>query len=71
MDKRLLIEPLKGPNYATCLVQAKMALIKDSLYNLVTGTEAAPADTATQAVKSAYKVRADKALAIIVLSYTY
>ena len=68
MDKRLLIEPLKGPNYATWLVQAKMALIKDSLYNLVTGTEAAPADTATQAVKSAYKVRADKALAIIVLS---
>ena len=60
------IVPLVGSgNYATWKVQVQMALKKEGLWKLVTGTEAAPGaggDTA------GYENRLDKALAIIVLS---
>ena len=39
---KVLIEPLNGQNYATWKVQCKMALIKDGLWNIVTGTEGEP-----------------------------
>ena len=40
--RKVLIEPLNGQNYATWKVQCKMALIKDGLWNIVTGTEGEP-----------------------------
>ena len=36
---KVLIEPLNGQNYATWKFQCKMVLIKDRLWNIVTGTE--------------------------------
>ena len=68
-SKSVTVVPLNGSNYGTWKVQCRMALVKDGLWSIVsgTGTETAPADT--EAEKFAKFVsRRDKALAIIVLS---
>ena len=38
----ILIMLLNGPNYATWKVQCKLALMKEGLWNFVTGDENAP-----------------------------
>lgn len=58
--------PLNSSNYATWRIQCKLALIKDGLWGIVSGTEAAPASGAEAVAKFAW--RKDKALATIVLA---
>ena len=60
---KVLIKPLNGTNYATWKVQCKMALIKDGLWNIVTGTEGEPENE-----RAKYMLRKGRALATIVLS---
>ena len=62
---KILIKLLNGPNYATWKVQCKMALIKEGLWNIVTGNEHAPENQGEQ-VK--YFLQRDHALVTIVLS---
>ena len=63
--------PLTGTNYPTWRVQCKMALMKDNLWGIVSGSETEPrrpdqgGDVATH---GKFVVRRDKALAIIVLA---
>ena len=63
--KKILIKPLNGSNYATWKVQCKMALIKEGLWNIVTGNENAPDNQGEQAK---YLLQRDRASATIVLS---
>ena len=61
------IVPLTGNNFPTWKVQCKMALMKDGLWGLVSGTETVPSeDNAEQYSK--FVMKRDRALAIIVLS---
>ena len=63
--RTILIKPLNGPNYITWKVPCKMALIKEGLWNVVTGNENAPEN---QGEKAKYLLRRYHALATIVLS---
>ena len=66
-SKTVAVVPLNGANYSTWKVQCRMALIKDGLWGIVNGSEAAPDET--DADKHAKFVsRRDRALATIVLS---
>ena len=62
---KVLIKPLNGHNYATWKVQCKMALTKDGLWKIVTGTEGEPE---AEADRAKYLLRKDFALAMFVLS---
>ena len=65
-SKTVAVVPLNSSNYSTWKIQCRMALIKDGLWGLVSGTETAPAEgTAEQA---RFVSRKDKALATIVLA---
>ena len=69
MKQAVSIVPLKGgSNYATWKVQCAMTLKKEGVWNIVDGTEAAPARTAGEKERERYATRRDKALATIVLS---
>ena len=46
---KILIKWTKSPNYANWKVQCKMALIKEGLWNIVTGNENAPESQGGQA----------------------
>ena len=46
---KILIKLLNGPKYGTWKVQCKMALIKEGLWNIVTGNENAPENQGEQA----------------------
>ena len=61
----MAIIPLNGRNYGTWKVQAKMALLRDGLWGIVQGTEAAPGEAVALAK---FNVRRDRALAILGLS---
>ena len=63
--KHFLIVPLNGSNYATWKVQCTMALKKDRVWRIVSGTEVAPEDAREL---ERYNGRKDKALSTIVLS---
>ena len=41
-SKTVTIVPLKGENYPTWKVQCRMALVRDGLWGIVSGTETAP-----------------------------
>lgn len=60
------IVPLDGKNYPTWKVQCRMALMKDSLWGIVSGTEEAPEENGDARKK--FMARRDRALAIIVLA---
>ena len=62
-----MITSLKGSNYATWKIQCKMALLKDNLWSIVSGSETAPETTATDKYAK-YLCKKDRALAIIVLA---
>ena len=69
-ELKTAIVPLNGKNYPTWKVQCRMALVKDSLWGIVSGKEAAPTlegDAQTSALAK-YLARRDRALAIIVLA---
>ena len=65
-DVKTLIVPLNGKNYATWKVQCRMALIKDSLWGIVSGTETAREEDAE--ARKRFIARRDRALAVIVLA---
>ena len=46
---KILIKLLNGPNYASWKVQSKTALIKEGLWNIVTGNENASDNQGEQA----------------------
>ncbi len=63
-DFKTSFVPLNGKNYPTWKLQCRMALVKDSLWDIVTGTETfANADA-----RKKFVARSDRALAIIVLA---
>ena len=65
--KTVAIVPLNGTNYPTWKIQCRMALMKDGLWTIVDGSEAAPDASATQEYGK-FIARRDRALAVIVLS---
>ena len=66
-SKSVTVVPLNGSNCGTWKVQYRMALVKDGLWSIVSGTETAPVFTETEKFAK-FVSRRDKALAIIVLS---
>ena len=65
--KATSIVPLNGSNYPTWKVQCCMALMKDSLWSLIDGTENVPPQTEAEKYAK-YVAKKNKALAIVVLS---
>ena len=65
-EMKTAVVPLNGKNYPTWKVQCRMALMKEGLWNIVEGTEAAPGRENDRYTK--FLARRDRALAIIVLS---
>ena len=64
-SKTTAIVPLKGANYPTWKVQCRMALVRDGLWGIVSGTETAPAEGDG---RPKFLARRDRALATIVLA---
>ena len=62
------VTALSTSNYPTWKVQCKMALMKDDLWDIVEGLEECPSQETEPEKYAKYKVRKNKALAIIVLS---
>ena len=66
-ELKTAIVPHTGKNYPTWKVQCKMALMKDSLWGIVAGTETLSRDASADTRKK-FEARKDRALAIIVLA---
>ena len=66
-DIKSAIIPLDGKNYPTWKIQCRMALMKDSLWGIVSGTETSPSEEQADARRK-FVSRSDRALAIIVLA---
>ena len=64
-ESRTVIIPLNGKNFPTWKVQCKMALMREALWSIVSGTETAPTEREAE-IK--FVRRRDRALATIVLS---
>lgn len=64
--KTVAIIPLNGSNYVTWKVQCRMALMKDGLWSIVSGSEGSPSGNEAESAK--FRARRDRALATIVLS---
>ena len=65
--RTVAIVPLNGKNYPTWKVQCKMALMRDGLWDIVSGKENVP--TEEEAAKySKFMARRDRTLATMVLS---
>ena len=64
--KVVSIAPLKGTNYPTWKVQCRMALVRDGLWGIISGTETEPHEESERRAK--FLARKDRALAIIVLA---
>ena len=58
---------LDGSNYNTWKIQCRMALMKENLWSIVSGTEVVPAGSEAQKLAK-FEARRDRALATIVLS---
>lgn len=65
--KTVSIVPLSETNYPTWKLQCRMALMKDGLWGIVSGTERAP-DEGNAETYAKYTSRRDRALVLIVLS---
>ena len=64
-SKTTAIVPLNGANYPTWKVQCRMALVRDGLWGIVSGTETVPAEGDG---RTKFFARRDHALATIVLA---
>uniref|UniRef100_A0A1X7VR57 DUF4219 domain-containing protein n=1 Tax=Amphimedon queenslandica TaxID=400682 RepID=A0A1X7VR57_AMPQE len=64
-SRSICIVPLVGSNYATWKIKCHMALMKNSLWKIVNGTETEPAGAEAL---TKFNSRKDRALAIIILS---
>ena len=68
-DHKSSVIALNGKNYATWKIQCRMSLMKDGLWNIVSGQETQPTGVGVTAAEiNKFTVRSDRALAIIVLS---
>ena len=67
-SKTVAVVPLNKSNYSTWKIQCRMALIKDGLWGIVSGSETAPADSAGAGEQAKFASRSDRALATIVLA---
>ena len=65
MEVKSAVVLLKEGNYPTWKVQVKMCLMKDDLWGIVDGIEAAPTDPSALAK---FEKRKDRALATIVIT---
>ena len=65
-ESKTVIVPLAGANYPTWKVQCRMALVRDGLWGIVSGTETAPEGGGSDRTK--FLARRDRALATIVLA---
>ena len=65
--KTVSVVPLNGANYATWTVQCRMALMRDGVWSIVSGTEVEPTDGDENKLQKFISKR-DKALATIVLA---
>ena len=66
-DIKSAVPHLTGPNFPTWKIQCRMALMKDGLWDIVTGEEEGPQQQTAEAIAK-FKKRKDRALAIIVLA---
>ena len=66
-SKTVTVIPPNGSNYPTWKVQCRMALMKDGLWSIVSGSERRP-DVAEPDKYAKFVARRDRALAVIVLS---
>ena len=66
-SKSVAVVPLNGNNYPTWKIQCKMALMKDGLWGITTGSETAPPPEQVERY-SKFATKRDRALAMIVLS---
>ena len=66
-SRAVTVIPLNGSNYPTWKVQCWMALMKDGLWNILSGSEYPPNETEAEKYAK-FVARRDHALAIIVLS---
>ncbi len=66
-DFNTSLVPLNGKNYPTWKLQCRMALVKDSLWDILTRTETL-AEGANADARKKFVARSDRALAIIVLA---
>ena len=64
---KTVIVPLNGKNHLTWKVQCQMALMKDSVWDIVSGTEEAPGEDNADARRK-FMARRDRTLMIIVLA---
>ena len=67
-SKFVAIVPLNGSNYPTWKLQCQMALMKESLWDIVSGTETAPPDGSSADRITMFRSRKDRALATVILS---
>ena len=65
-SKSVTVYPLNGSNYPTWKIQCQMALMKEGLWNIVSGSESAPEAGGDRHTR--FMARRDCALATIVLS---
>ena len=66
-ELKTAIISLSGKNYPTWKIQCRMALMKDSLWGIVSGTETLAEDASADTRKK-FEARRDRALAIVVLA---
>ena len=66
-ELKTAIVPLNAKTYPTWKVQCRMALMKDSLWGITSGTETLASDASADNRKK-FEARRDRALAIIVLA---
>ena len=66
MAEKTIVVPLTGSDYPTWKIQCKMSVMKDGLWGIVNGSEAAPEEGTDRYSK--FVTRRDCALAAIVLS---
>ena len=64
-ELKTVMAPLTGSNYATWKIQCRMALMKDGLWGIVSGSEEVPKDVDA---RRKFQVKSDRALATIVLT---
>ena len=62
------IEPLNGKNYQSWKYNIKLVLMECGHWSFIAGNEEVPPETATAAVRNAYRLRSDKAYLLIALS---
>ena len=70
MSETIKIEKLNGKNYQSWKYNIKLVLMERGLWGFTQeGQETPPAETATTAVKNAFRLRSDKAYSLIAFEF--